>query len=359
SRWRHLAIMMASTRAQNKHVVANAFTEMHAELTKKGCEVPITSNIASHLRSFEKGRLWKQVVNDFRKLACESERAAPLMRFAEFAFMYSEHKQGDEALAKASELMDKSHPLLNKLAIAQTFWAGGQIQKALSKYQEILETLESKNIPASPALLASLARLSQQCGHPDRAIKLEEKALVLEHPYLPSLINLQSFRQRYQWLWSQYQSRVKLAVNAKNEETINLWLGRAKQMWHRWYEVDSGNHSMVHQMATLQKTAGRAEESWLYLSSIIDAKPKDAKSHYQVGQWYEGQKELEKAEKRYAEAVRWDTAHPQWLIHQARVLTKMDRRGAARAIYQKIIRGKWAPALEWYVRQAKQELKKL
>ena len=49
-----------------------------------------------------------------------------------------------------------------------------------------------------------MARLCQAAGQSARAVELEEQALNLEQPYLPSAINLQAFQQRYNWLWTQY-----------------------------------------------------------------------------------------------------------------------------------------------------------
>jgi tetratricopeptide (TPR) repeat protein len=113
----------------------------------------------------------------------------------------------------------------------------------------------------------------------------------------------------------------------------------------------------VQQLATLQLTAGRKGDAWRSLSSIIDRKPKEALSYFNVGQWYRGRNEKAEAAKWYAEAAKWDTANPRWLFERAKVLKEMGNRREANVAFQKIIDGKWAPGLQGWVNRAKRELK--
>ena len=70
--------------------------------------------------------------------------------------------------------------------------------------------------------------------------------------------------------------------------------------------------------------AGRSEDAWLYLSTLIDQKPKDANSYYHVGYWYLTQKDLDTAQQYYATAFTWDTANPRWLVERAKVFAKSE-----------------------------------
>ena len=235
-------------------------------------------------------------------------------------------------------------------------WAGHDREGALELYQEILSTLESQKLPASPALLASVARLAQQTGNHQLAIEFEERALLKEHPHLPEMINLQAFRQRYQWLWERYSEQLRKAAESDDEDAVGQWLVRAEGMWQRWYEVDRDNTALFGQMATLQAAAGEDEDAWLYLSSAIDLRPKDAESYSLVSSWHHGRGELREAERWLAKAQQWDTANPRWLVERAKVLKELNRGQEARRVLQQVIQGKWAPGLQGYVQQAKQLL---
>lgn len=133
-------------------------------------------------------------------------------------------------------------------------------------------------------------------------------------------VNLQAFRQRYNWLWQQYQAKVAEAVANGDEDAVKDWMARAVPAWLRWHEVDRDNFSMMQQMATLQMTAGRQDDAWLYLSTMIDQRPRDANSYYNVGQWYRGRSKLDEAQQWYARAYEWDTANPRWLLERAKLL---------------------------------------
>ena len=219
-----------------------------------------------------------------------------------------------------------------------------------------MSQLEAKEIPPSAGLLASAARLAQQSGDLALAIELEERALAAEHPYLPDFINLHAFRQRYNWLWRQYQQKVNQAVG-NDEQAKQKWLARAEETWQRWFEIDPDNHTMIAEMATLQMTAGNESDAWLYLSTIIDQRPRDAGSHYSLSQWYRGRNNLDEAEDRLAQAYQWDTANPRWLWERGQLLQQMDRHAEARQLFQQIVDGEWANGLQGYVEQAKAALR--
>ncbi len=389
-RWRAMAALMAATRSDGDAArtrVAAALAQLHTELSGKGIEMPISSQQETLLRQADGGKHWRTVLLAAWKTAADSGRVAPLLRFAELAMRNGENAMADEALARAKKLADSAVPrlarpavtspprsdkptvaqessatggssLLTRLALAQSLWAGGRTKDALRLHDEVLAALAAKGIPASPALLAATARLAQQAGDPGQAIELEERALALEHPYLPEMINLQAFRQRYDWLASQYQNKVAQAAGAKDGAAVTDWLARARETFARWIEVDRENPAIYSRMATLQATAGRADDAWLWLSSILDAKPKDAQSHADIGTWYRGRGDGDAAQQWLARAAACDTANPRWLYERGRVLADLGRRDEARALFRQVIDGRWAAGHQAVDSQAKREIEK-
>jgi cytochrome c-type biogenesis protein CcmH/NrfG len=108
--------------------------------------------------------------------------------------------------------------------------------------------------------------------------------------------------------------------------------------------------------ATNGHIANRQDESWLYLSTMIDQRPRDANSYYSVGQWYRGRSKLDEAQQWYGRAYEWDTANPRWLLERAQLLVQLDRNAEARELFQQIVDGKWATGLQGYVDQARNAL---
>jgi tetratricopeptide (TPR) repeat protein len=354
-RWQLLATVAAAHWAKtdaHRDRIAEGFAKMHAGFAEEGAELPVPSNIVAFLKRGD-GAAWKAVLAGARKVALDSKRIAPLLRFAELAMRNGEGDAADEAIARATELAGDGRPLLLKLTVAQAYWAGNRQKDALRLYEEILAALEEKGVPPSSVLLAAAARLAQQAGDMGKAIDYEERALVLEHEHLPELINLQAFRRRYQWLWGRYQEKVTQAVQAGDADEASTWIERAEAMWRRWFDVDPDNRSIVSQMATLQMTADRPEAAWLYLSTLIDAKPKDAGTFGHLAGWHLGRKERDKAETYYARAFECDTANPQWLYQRGKVLRDMGRKADSDRVLDQVINGKWAPGLERYKNRAK------
>lgn len=358
-RWRMMAMMMSVGQLktdQQRKQVATAFAKMYRDLSEDGSDVPVTAQLAAIVKQHDQ-QAWKLKTADQFARAKKTGQIAPLLRFAEKAMSWGEAALADQAIGLVRERLQQRDSLLGQFALAQAYWAGSRFDEALKLYDRVLKSLADEGVTASSALLASAARLAQQAGNHGRAIDLEERALQAEHPYLPELINLQAFRQRYNWLWQQYQTKVEEAAAAGDEDAVAGWLARAQSTWLRWHDVDRDNFSMMQQMATLQMTAGRNDDAWLYLSTIIDQRPRDANSFYNVSQWYRGRNKLDEAQQWLARAYDWDTANPRWLLEQAKLLDQLGRNTEARKLYQQIIDGRWAPGLQGYVNQAKSALK--
>jgi len=203
-----------------------------------------------------------------------------------------------------------------------------------------------------------MARLVVQTGDNSRAVELEERALAAEQPYLPTAINLNAFRQRYQWLWRQYDTAItKIGSDDESRDAkINDIIERASRTWDRWREVDRDNTTLASEMANLLMKAGREEDAWEYLSTSIDQKPKDALTYSQIGQWYRSQGNLAAATRWLGEAPQWDTANPQWIFEYGSALKEMGRKSEAKVQFKRIIDGKWAPGLQAWIDRAKQAL---
>ncbi|MFP4058226.1 MAG: VIT domain-containing protein [Candidatus Brocadiia bacterium] len=360
-RWRFAAIHMAARENLAEGAsrrVAEAFDALHRELSEKGVELPVSDRVAAILKRVEDGEPWQRVVRRARAAAEKTEGAAPLLRFAEMALRNGEAELAERAIAQAESLAGGRERPTVVLAIAQAEWAGGRPKEAFGLYEQLLADLEGRGVPPSAGLLAAAARLAEQAGETGRAIELEERSLALEHRELPELINLQAYRTRYRWLWSQYHRRVLEAARAGDRQSLDAWLARARKTWRLWYSVDPESPWLLKHMASLLADAGRTAEAWLYLSTLIDRKPRDAETYYHLAQWCRGRKRLDQAQQWLARAYEWDTANPRWLLERAKVLREMGRQDDADRLFQRIIDGQWAPGLEGYKQRAQKEMER-
>ena len=270
-------------------------------------------------------------------------------------------ERGYDLIRKRLQIERADVPLLHRFAFAQALWAGEQFSPAVEQYELILAQLKSDQISPSPSFIAAMARLCQSAGQLTRAVELEEEALKLEQPYLPSAINLEAFRQRYEWLWNQYNSALdKIAKSdPERQQKVDQLLKRAATTWQRCYEVDRDNAQLPTRMADLLEQANRKEQAWEYLSTVLDKRPRDAVTYNTLGNWYQQQGDLKAASRWYKQAPQWDTANPQWIMIYAKSLKELGRKKEAREQYQKVIDGKWAPGLQWQVGRAKAEMDSL
>lgn len=340
----------------DKKRITEAIIRVYEDLSQRGLEAPIPPYVAELLRDVEDGKYWKAVLQRAWKVAVGSRRVGPLLRFAELALTNGEHGFAGTALALAKGRMSGAPPVLADLAIAQAYWAGGRPEEALDLASKVLAALRAKGVPPSPALLAAAAQMARQAGNADRAIELEERALTMEHQFLPDPVNIEFYRGRYRMLAYHHRSKIAQAVEASDEATIRDCVARAERMWRLWYDVDKDYPWMVQHMATLQRICGRGDRAWHYLSSLIDRRPRDAMSYDCVARWYREHGERDDAQRWYVRAYECDTANPQWLFQRAQLLKQLGRIDEAHKLYDEIIGGEWAPGLQWWVQKARKAM---
>lgn len=363
--WSGIALMVASVRCStdaDMQLVTTAFWKWHAKLKEQELS-PVLFDAVVRVLQANRNEKFTELLKDRLEKTVESKSLPAILDLAERLSVWGNKELADQAYLEAQTQLgmlgdDTSVALLKRFAYANSLWAGNRYVRALKQFDLILDELEQKQIPLSPAFCASLARLASQAGESKRAVELEERALELEQPYLPSAINLQAFRQRYQWLWNQYVSAInEIDTNDSNRESkVSSVVSRAEKTWDRWAEIDRDNPNLPVQMATLLKTAGRETEAWEYLSSLIDQKPRDAATYTQVGNWYRQTGDLAQGVRWLGEAPQWDTANPQWIFNYASALKELGRKSEAKVQFNKIINGKWAPGLQQWADKARNEL---
>lgn len=334
-----------------------------AKTDQERLSLPLNSSIAMLLRENDAPKLSKfidQLIEEVKKTDSitaylvaaeelsglqEPEKATKLIEFAK------------EEIAKKQEEQGLNISMTAQLALVQTWWTCGQTKRAHQELVALMDQLNTDKIAPTATLLAMRARLEQQVGHAQEAVKYEELSLAIEQKYLPSKINLQAFRQRYNWLWGQYVAAIQAARSNNQSKVVDDLIARAKLTLERWFEIDRDNAGVITGMASLLNSAGKSDaEIWQYLSTLIDLKPRDAQTFVTVGNWYQQNKALEEGEKWIAQAYQWDTANPRWLWEHGLILKRMGKKELAAEKFQQIVNGKWAPGLQGYIKSAQKEL---
>ena len=99
--------------------------------------------------------------------------------------------------------------------------------------------------------------------------------------------------------------------------------------------------------------------AWRVISTVIDEKPRDGQSYYQVGAWYVSQNDREAGQTWYAKAYEVEPTNGNWLWYRAELLLRMDRKDDARKLFQEIAEKKWQPRFQHLNDQAREKLKEL
>ena len=363
-RWEGVALLCST----NLHAddinekVSAGFWKWQQKLAKDDQHPILVDSLLQRIKQVDPKRLTKYLSTRFDAIA-KLDSLPALISFTERLGGLGEKdlaSKGYQLIRKQLKIDGEETPLLHRFAYAQALWAGSRDREALDQYELILAELEEKQIQPSPGFIGAMARLCQYAGKASRAVELEERALKMEQPYLPSAINLQAFRQRYTWLWGQYRAALdKISNDPERAEKVDDLIDRASVTWRHWNEVDRDNAGLPGQMATLLKKAGRDEQAWEYLSTSIDKRPRDAATYQTLGFWYQQQGDMETASSWYKQAPQWDTANPRWIMTYANSLKELGKKKEAKIQYQKVIDGKWAPGLQRSVEQAKKLLNEL
>jgi len=359
SKWRGVAIMMAARCARSreeKHTVTEAFIRYHRQMAEEGHVVPVPPGLSRFLRE-DDGRAWQAVVRSALKTALLKDEFVPLVRFADFAMAHEEDDLADVALARAEALLeaDLSYRLL--LVLAQTYARGGNSEKAYDRYCRLLAALDHEGIPPSSGLLLAAGKAAAESSKASDAIELGERAFDLLISRKAGPLGRVATSNVCHWLYDQYGARLRELSGRTHQDEVRSLLARAATRWTRWRKMDSQNPSQVKQLATLYLLAGRKEEAWAAISTLIEWKPRDASSYEDVAQWYLDRARPEAAEQFYAKAFECQPTNPRWLYERARILSKTGREEEARAIYRTVADGNWIDWHAEYVGKARQALR--
>ena len=351
-----IGLYMAAKRGPSEEV-AVAFEENHKKMTDRGDYVPISKYIVKCLEM--KPDRFQRVLDRSLAAATKAKSVTALLHMAELAWINGKKDISAKAMASAEKLVLPDSPMTWMLTKSQSLWAMGRNTEALNVYDEIMSTMKAKRIEPSPSILAAAARLAQQCGKIERAVTLELQALKAESPILPKKINVNLFRTRYQWLWSQLIARVKSRASKPNKSGLDEAIADSVEIWKTWKEIDTAMGTAMYQkLAEMYRMAGDDANMWRVISSVIDQKPKDGSSWNQVAQFYRS-KNPEKTMLLYSKAVEVEPTHGQWIWNQAEFLRQQGRKVEARKVYEKIRDTKWQPRFQHLVARAKNRLRAL
>ena len=93
--------------------------------------------------------------------------------------------------------------------------------------------------------------------------------------------------------------------------------------------------------ADLLVGAGRPEEAWRHLSSIIERHPAEGSAYRDVAETFELRGELREAAALWQRAIEVEPTNPTWLVRRAQALIALGEMAKARRLLERVTAGKW------------------
>ncbi len=197
--------------------------------------------------------------------------------------------------------------------------------------------------------------LAQRRGRLAQAIADLERAMALDDEGEGDVVNLAAFRQRYQSLVALYVALAGALQTTGGGEARAL-APKILAAADRWRALDGDNLALYTQVAAGLCAAGAEDDAWDVASTAVERRPAEAAGYVAAGAAFEQAGRLDLAADLHLRGAAAEPTDPTPLWSAAQLRERTGDRAAARAIFERIVRGKWQDRFAGVVQQARTAL---
>ncbi len=229
-------------------------------------------------------------------------------------------------------------------AAAQVLFGAGRAEEAMTVIEPYLDQADGE-------LLAQASFIREQQGRLAEAADLYQRALdaTADQP-----AELNAVRADYGRLIRLYDRLARTKRGAEAEK----YVGRLLAVAGAWRAVNPDNAAIDAQVGAALEAAGRDDEAWRQLTSVIERHPGDGASYQVVADALEKEGQVTRAETLWRRAIDVEPENPTWRLRLANALLATgDRKGADQQL-ERIAKGDWHERFDGIAYQAKNLLRR-
>lgn len=243
-------------------------------------------------------------------------------------------------------------PVTTRFAAAVLLARAGDTDRA----DGMLKTLiKDEGLGKDPLVWRLAADLAAQTGSVARKTACLEKALDLEYPTLPDVVDVQALRRDYDALLQGYADWLA-ACRAADAEPPADFASRVIRAADRWRSIDPDPTMACHKAGRILKLLDLPDAAWEYLTTPLAAGVNEAAPLQTLSQELQATGELPLAERALAAAFAAETTNAQLLWDRAQLLLQLGRGDEARALMRQLADGTWQPRFAGVQQQARAAL---
>lgn len=331
-----------------------AFQSLYADSLQEGNVPPIEEAFRSALESNGKDAdLWGTLMR--RTLA---ERFTGQRRPLGVLLAWQCWQLGDQALAQS--LLDETlqGPTQGREQLSVTLTAIEYLMQTRQLVQAdalLRPLLDDAQLSRIPSLWRLADKIASERGMTARSVDCLERALDLEYPRLPDVINLEVVRRDYRRLLEQYQAMARTITTMKVPMAPDL-LTQVVRAADRWRSLDREEQAPSELAADILQTLGATELAWDYRTTPLGVRPQEARRWVELAQALQREGNHELADRAYTAAFEADPKDAQVLWDRAQNLRQAGQLAAAQDVFRRIADGDWEPGFAWLRREARWQL---
>jgi len=215
--------------------------------------------------------------------------------------------------------------------------------------------VKDEDLGRDPLVWRLAADLANQTGGVARKVACLEKALDLEFPTLPEVIDVQTLRRDYDALLTGYADWLSACRAADAEPPADL-TSRVIRAADRWRSIDPDATLACQKAGQVLRQLDQPDLVWAYLTTPLAASANEAAPFQQLSQSLQAMGELSLAEKALGAAFGAEATNAQLLWDRANLLTQMGKSDEARALLSQLADGAWQPRFDGVKQQARAAL---
>jgi predicted Zn-dependent protease len=327
-------LMHGGRRAEGRDL----FQKLYARVLKEGGLPLIDGDFREALLGEKKEEdLWGPLMRRTAAALVKDRRRAAAATLAWQCRQLGDNALAENVLALALRGVGDEERLTATLAAVDYLKQTNQTDRA----QELVHgLLKRKEHAGDPDLWRLASRLAERRGQDDQELAALERALDLEYPHLPAVIELEPWRRDHRRLLGHYRRLAETAAELKAAPPADL-LARTVRAADRWRAHDPETREACTAAAAVLRALGARSLAWDYESTAASLRAGDGDVLAALAARLAQQGHYEEADEAFRVAVAAEPDNADLLWERAQTLRQAGRADEARGVLRRLAQGAW------------------
>ena len=319
----------------------------------RGRSLPrIATDVREHFISNDGATSWAELVRECGSALTKAGMYRTAFLFSVQLRQLGDHDEANQLLETVlADITADNRPDVALLAVEQLR------QLADGKADQLMDSLlHLEELQNSARLWRYAAKVADDLGHQQTALRRLERAILLEFDNRPDVINVERLRADYTGLLTRFENVIDAAATLETDIPDDLF-ARIIRAADQWRSLEDDPTACCHITARLLSKLHRRDLAWSYLTTPLAERSGESAPWRTLAETLTQQKQVELADVAWSKAFEFEQTNPEILLGHAKMLQASDRSAESRRMLKRIVDSNWQPRFNRIQQEARNLLR--